>query len=145
MAMPRTEEFSDDTSGEMVTHQLTVSTFTTAEVVTIDAGATVAEAATAMAAAELGLLVVGTVADVDGVVSERDVVRAVASGRDLASWRLRELETTKLIWCDSSASVAEVAEQMLENYVRHVLVEEDGRLVGVVSARDLLGAYATGA
>jgi CBS domain-containing protein len=33
---------------------------------------------------------------------------------------------------------------MLEHYVRHVLVEEEGQLVGVVSARDLLGAYVTG-
>ena len=31
---------------------------------------------------------------------------------------------------------------MMEEYVRHVLLEEDGRLVGIVSARDLLGAYA---
>ena len=46
------------------------------------------------------------------------------------------------MWCDGEAPVAEVAEQMMEHYVRHVLVEEDGRLVGVVSARDLLGAYA---
>jgi CBS domain-containing protein len=32
---------------------------------------------------------------------------------------------------------------MMEEYVRHVLLEEDGRLVGIVSARDLLGAYVT--
>jgi CBS domain-containing protein len=32
----------------------------------------------------------------------------------------------------------------MERYVRHVLIEEDGRLVGIVSARDLLGAYASG-
>jgi CBS domain-containing protein len=38
--------------------------------------------------------------------------------------------------------MTEVATQMMERYVRHVLVEEDGRLIGIVSARDLLGAYA---
>jgi CBS domain-containing protein len=38
--------------------------------------------------------------------------------------------------------VAEVAEEMMEHYVRHVLVEDAGRVVGIVSARDLLGAYA---
>jgi CBS domain-containing protein len=31
---------------------------------------------------------------------------------------------------------------MMEQYVRHVLLEEEGRLVGIVSARDLLGAHA---
>jgi CBS domain-containing protein len=33
----------------------------------------------------------------------------------------------------------------MEQYVRHVLLEESGRLVGIVSARDLLGAYAMSA
>jgi hypothetical protein len=33
---------------------------------------------------------------------------------------------------------------MMEEYVRHVLVEENGLLLGIVSARDLLGAYVTG-
>jgi CBS domain-containing protein len=37
--------------------------------------------------------------------------------------------------------MAEVAEEMMDCYVRHVLVEDGGRLVGIVSARDLLGAY----
>ena len=47
-----------------------------------------------------------------------------------------------LVWCDADAMVADVAELMMERYVRHVLVEDQGRLVGVVSARDLLGDYA---
>ena len=48
----------------------------------------------------------------------------------------------QLVWCDAESTVAAVAEEMMEHYVRHVLVEEDGRLLGMVSARDLLGAYA---
>ena len=48
------------------------------------------------------------------------------------------------MWCDADADVADVAEEMMEHYVRHVLVERDGHLVGIVSARDLLGAYASG-
>jgi CBS domain-containing protein len=39
------------------------------------------------------------------------------------------------------ASVHEVAERMMECYIRHVLVEAGGRLIGIVSARDLLGDY----
>lgn len=49
----------------------------------------------------------------------------------------------ELVWCDASATIAEVATEMMEHDVRHVLVEDDGRLVGVVPARDLLGAYAS--
>ena len=54
----------------------------------------------------------------------------------------RDVASTNLVWCDASATVREVAERMMEDYVRHVLLEDDGRLVGIVSARDLLGAYA---
>jgi CBS domain-containing protein len=46
------------------------------------------------------------------------------------------------VWCDHTATVREVAEVMMEHYVRHVLLEQNGRLVGIVSARDVLGAYA---
>jgi CBS domain-containing protein len=46
-----------------------------------------------------------------------------------------------LVWCDAEATVEEVAVQMMEHYIRHVLVERDGALVGIVSARDLLGVY----
>jgi CBS domain-containing protein len=91
---------------------------------------------------EVGLLVVGTVDQVEGVVSERDVVRAVALGQVPETTAVIEVATTRLVWCDLTATVDEVAELMIEQYVRHVLVEDDGRLVGVVSARDLLGAYA---
>jgi signal-transduction protein with cAMP-binding, CBS, and nucleotidyltransferase domain len=66
----------------------------------------------------------------------------VADGCDPAVTRAQELASTKLVWCDASATVREAAELMMEQYVRHVLLEEEGRLVGIVSARDLLGAYA---
>ena len=43
------------------------------------------------------------------------------------------IANTSLVWCDVEATIAEVAGRMMESYVRHVLVEDDGRLVGVVS------------
>ena len=91
----------------------------------------------------VGMLVVASNAHVEGVVSERDVVLALAHRRDPATTRAKHIANTSLVWCDAQATVAEVAEQMMESYVRHVLVEDDGKLVGVVSARDLLGTYAT--
>ena len=40
-----------------------------------------------------------------------------------------------------SIPVGEVAMQMMDHYIRHVLVERDGALAGIASARDLLGVY----
>jgi CBS domain-containing protein len=111
-------------------------------VITIPADATLLAVADELAGDQVGVLVVGSMDDVEGVISERDVVRAVAEGRDPQETTARELASRKVVWCDPTATVHEVAELMMEEYVRHVLLGEDNRLVGIVSARDLLGAYA---
>jgi CBS domain-containing protein len=82
--------------------------------------------------------------DAAGIVSERDIVRALADRRDPATSRASDIGDTSVVWCDEEVTVTEVGTRMMECYVRHVLVEEDGRLAGIVSARDLLGAYAAG-
>jgi CBS domain-containing protein len=120
-----------------------VSVYTTDEVVTIPADASLVEAARALVDGAVGLLVVGTAEQVEGVVSERDVIRAIAAGRDPAATPVTEVIRARLVWCEPTATVAEVAEVMMTEYVRHVLVGSDEQLVGIVSARDLLGAYAS--
>lgn len=118
-----------------------------APVRTVAPDASLHDAADAMAAASVGALVLsegrGSAA---GIVSERDLVRALAERRDPATTRTRDIASTTLVWCDARATlaeVAEVAEEMMDRYVRHVLVEDRGRLVGIVSARDVLGAFAS--
>jgi CBS domain-containing protein len=124
---------------------LPVSTLAANRVVHVRADDDLATVARAMTDADVGAVVVGGPSRKDGprgVVSERDVVKAVAAGRDLATTTAADVASTSIVWCDASASVAEAAAEMMEQYVRHVLVEEGGHLVGIVSARDLLGAYA---
>jgi CBS domain-containing protein len=119
-----------------------VSTLISDTVARIPPDATLVEVAQALTDGDIGALVVGTADEVVGIVSERDLVRGLAGARDPSTTRAGEVASTELLWCDATATVAEVAERMMEHYVRHVLLEEDGRLVGIVSARDLLGAYA---
>jgi CBS domain-containing protein len=113
-------------------------------VLRVDAGSDLWSVAAALAAADVGVLVIGQGSDVEGVVSERDIVRALAAHRGVGETTAADIANRDLVWCDAHADVADVAEEMMERYVRHVLVEEDGQLVGIVSARDLLGAYASG-
>jgi CBS domain-containing protein len=108
----------------------------------ISPDASLTEVADALVAREVGALVVGDADRPHGIVSERDLVRAMAERRSPDTTAAMDVATTELVWCDATASVGEVAEEMSERYVRHVLVEEDGTLIGVVSARDLLGSYA---
>jgi CBS domain-containing protein len=119
-----------------------IGVYTVDAVITAPIDATLVAVASELIEDQIGLVVLGSVDDVRGVVSERDVARAVARGFDPNTTLARDVASTKIVWCQATATVREVAEQMMEEYVRHVLVEEAGRLVGIVSARDLLGAYA---
>ncbi len=122
---------------------LRVATITGDSVARVAPTASLRDVAEELTRREVGLTVVGDGDRPTGVVSERDVVRAVAEGRDPATTTAADVESTGLVWVDAEATVADVAEVMMEHYVRHVLVEDGGRLVGVVSARDVLGVYAT--
>jgi CBS domain-containing protein len=124
-------------AGALVVSELLADT-----VARIRPDATLLEVADALDAGDVGALVVGDGDKPAGVVSERDLVSAMASRRSLDATTAMAIASKELVWCDVTATVAEVAEEMCQRYVRHVLVEEDGRLVGIVSSRDLLGAYA---
>jgi CBS domain-containing protein len=118
-----------------------ISMVTGDPVVRVAAEATVADVARTLVASEVGAVVVGDEELPAALVSERDVVRVVAAGKDPAAVRALDVASTQLVWCDAEATIDEVAVRMMERYIRHVLVERDGALVGIVSARDLLGAY----
>lgn len=114
-------------------------------VVRIPSDATLADAARVLTGSEIGAVLVGDGGRPVALVSERDLVHAVAAGRDPASTPAVEVASTELAWCDVESTIDEVAIEMMDRYIRHVLVEEDGVLVGIVSARDLLGVYSDGA
>lgn len=122
-----------------------VSAVVSDEPVTIEATATLVEAARTLMDEDVGLLVVAPPGGRPvGVVSERDIASAIAAGRDPTETLAGDVAHVELAWCDSTATVAEVAAEMMNRWVRHLLVEEEGRFVGVVSARDLLGVYVSG-
>jgi CBS domain-containing protein len=119
-----------------------VSTLTGDAVVEIAGEATLRELASLLVESDVGAAVIAGDGAPAGIVSERDVVRAVARGQDPAQARCADLATTRLIRCDAGARAGDVAALMMEHWVRHVLVEEDGAVIGIVSARDLLGLLA---
>lgn len=111
-------------------------------VVRVPSEATVAMVAEAIAEAGIGAVVVGDEDRPAALVSERDVVRVVAAHQDPASVPAVDVASTNLVWCEASDTVEQVAVRMTDRHIRHVLVERSGVLVGIVSARDLLGVYA---
>lgn len=126
-------------------HDLPVRALIGDEVARVPMRASLLDVAAALTEREVGLVAVGVEGLPAGVVSERDIVRAVAEGRDLAATTAMDVARTELCWVDPDATVGEVAAEMMDNWVRHVLVGADGALVGIVSARDLIGLYASSA
>jgi CBS domain-containing protein len=112
-------------------------------VVHVEPDASLWDVADALTAADIGVLAVTRDDAVIGIVSERDLAHALAERRDLGATHASDIAHAPLISCDVIATVAEVATEMMEHWVRHVVVEQDGQVVGIVSARDLLAAYAS--
>src|SRR5690606_19861994 len=121
-----------------------VAVFTSGQVVRVPPDATLHEVADALVDAGVGALVVGDGDRAEATVSERDVVLALAGRRHPATPTAPDIASDTLACCDAGPPRAEVAALMMPRYVRHVLVERDGRLVGIVSARNLLGTFAGG-
>lgn len=120
-----------------------ISLFVSDSVVTVAPTATLRDVAATIVQETVGCAVVGTLDQVDGIVSERDVTQLVAQGGDPDAVTAASLTDRPLVWVDQNSTVEEVADEMLQGYVRHVLVGDNGLLVGVVSMRDVIAAYAT--
>ncbi len=116
--------------------------FVSEETTRIAPGTSLRQVAEALRTTDVSLAVVADDTQIYGVVSERDIVGAVALGLDLDATAVETIEAEDLKWATADSTVDDVAEEMLENYLRHVLVgTDDGGLLGVVSMRDLLTAY----
>ncbi len=107
--------------------------------VTISPGATIRQAAEVFAREKVGLLVVAdSVSPVraQAVISERDIVRAVAKGTALTGL-LDSVATKKLVSVRRSDRASKAVRLMMDNGIRHLVVEnDDGTLFGVLSIRD---------
>jgi CBS domain-containing protein len=90
---------------------------------------------------QTGSLLVLDGEDLVGIITERDVLRAVATGTPLDT-PVSEVMSKGLITVEPATSLREAAAIMTERWVRHLPVLEGGRLAGIVSQRDLAGVLA---
>ncbi|MEM1176560.1 MAG: CBS domain-containing protein [Pseudomonadota bacterium] len=102
--------------------------------------ASIREALSVLADKNVGALVVSSDGDtVEGILSERDVVRGITrDGDGLLDGPVRDLMTEKVVTCVATDSAASIMAVMLSRYLRHMPIVDDGRFVGTLSIRDLL-------
>ena len=112
------------------------------EVVAVSADESLAEAASRMTFNEVSALPVLEGGELIGILTERDVVQAVADERDPTTTAVAECMTPRPVTIAPDAEVSDAARAMLEIGARHLPVLDGGRLVGMLSARDLLEADA---
>jgi CBS domain-containing protein len=110
------------------------------DVVTLDPSATLSMAARLLAEKRIGAAVVtGAGYTVAGILSERDIVRAIGErGERALDEPISMLMTRKVVTCTESDTVPELMERMTAGRFRHVPVVERGRLVGIVSIGDVV-------
>ncbi len=102
--------------------------------------ASVAAAAAGMIKANVGSTIVMQGSFLAGILTERDVLRAAASGEDLSVSIVSAWMTPDPHAASPETSAEEAAQMMFLNGFRHLPVAEDGRICGVVSLRDLFAA-----
>ena len=115
----------------------TVGEIMTSDVLTVDPSDTIGETAQMMVERGVSSAVVSDYGNLIGIVTERDLTRAVAGRVHTSEARVREWMTSDPITLTPDASANEAAKIMLDNGFRHVPIVEEGRAVGIVSIRDV--------
>jgi CBS domain-containing protein len=77
-----------------------------------------------------------------GIITERDVMKAVARGRDVDTTPVSEIMTRDVLTVQPTTSLHQAAREMAARWIRHLPVIDGDSVVGVVSQRDLVGVFA---
>jgi CBS domain-containing protein len=120
----------------------TVADLMVRDVLTVEPSDTIGEAAEKMDAANVGaVVVVEDMVRIVGIITERDLLRAVAARARAAEARVRQWMTPNPLTITPDTSIEDAAQVMFDNNFRHLPVVEDGRPRGIVSLR-LLSRWA---
>jgi len=106
---------------------------------TIEADKTVVDAAKLMRDEDAGLIPIVEGQKLAGTITDRDIaIRVVAEGKDPQSSTVRDVMTSRLVTVDPDQDLDEALRLMAEHQVRRLpVVEEDGKLVGIVAQADI--------
>jgi CBS domain-containing protein len=111
-------------------------------VVTVNPGATLRDAAAAMAERQVGAAVVMDPEQPGpGILTERDVLQSVAKGQDPATELVSDHLSASITFAAPDWSLERAAEAMVRGGFRHLVVVDGGEMVGVLSMRDIVRCW----
>ena len=109
------------------------------DVITISPDASVRDLLALLAQHNVGALIVSTDGEaVDGIVSERDVVRRLHADDSVLDGQVASIMTSTVHTCDVESPLDDLMSLMTEHRIRHVPVLQDGRLSGIISIGDVV-------
>jgi CBS domain-containing protein len=103
---------------------------------------TLSDAAAKMREQQTGSLLIIDGDRLMGIFTERDLLKAIAQGKDPKLTQLKEEMTTDVITITPETELKEAADLMATRWIRHLPVIKEGKLMGVLSQRDLTGVFA---
>lgn len=107
-------------------------------VYTVQPSATLAEVARLMDKNRIGSVVVTNKGKPAGIVTDTDIVAAVAAGKDLKKVRVKTVSARKFITASPTDDVLQVTRKMIKAGIKRVPIVKDGRLHGIVSDKEIL-------
>lgn len=120
-----------------------VAEIMTSATVTDSTIGSLSKAADLMWRQQTGSLVIVDGGEIVGIVTERDILRTIAVGKDVSSVVVGDVMTTDVITTTPDAPVRDAARIMAQHWIRHLpVVDDHGQLVGIVSQRDITGVFA---
>jgi citrate synthase len=120
--------------------ELRLSAVMTPEPLTTAPGTTLADAAALMRERSVGSVVVADHEQVQGIVTERDLVRAAADGAHPTSATVEQWMTPSPITLSPDEPITHALDQMIDHHFRHIPIVDGDKLVGIVSFRQLIEA-----
>ena len=119
----------------------TVGQLMTSNLSTIAEDATIKQAADHMQTEQIGSLLVKKGEEFSGIITETDVVRAVAEEGDLSQISVTQVMSSPILTVEKKLSPHYARDLMADKRIRHLAVTEEGKIVGIISARDLLAYF----
>jgi CBS domain-containing protein len=107
-------------------------------VVVAKADVTVKEASKVMTEYNIGGLVIMEGEDIVGMVTDTDIIRSIAQGKDVNKTTMNDLMTKKVITADPEDTIESVVDTMVKHHIKRIPVVEDGKIKGIITASDII-------
>jgi len=121
---------------DMVDVSLDASLLMNPDIVAVEPETNVSEVARVMLEKNIGSVAVKESDRIVGIITDRDFTRCAAMEKQVC--KAKEIMSSPVITVDHRESATDIARKMGEHRIRHIFVEKDGEIVGIISLRDVL-------